>query len=432
MPDAAIAFAAPPRWLALSEHPNLRIATLFLLYFAQGLPLGFIEFAMLAWLAQNGVSAAAIGSVLAALALPWTFKLAYGFIMDRYAFLPMGRRRPWIIIGQLGLVAAFAAMAIANPSPAQIGLIAGLAFVIGLSSATQDVAVDGLAVDILPEDEIEKANGTMFGGQALGMAAGGGLGGFLIAYYSLAAAAMTMAVLVAAILILVIVLRERPGERLLPWTAGQACQRNLDTQLDAFMPIIRNLFREMFTRETLILMPAMVAVCGATGIFLGLAPLFSADILDWEKSTYSSWVSTASLVAGLAAVILFGHAASWLGARRSFILCAAATAAIALAMLALRAEWSNSAVFIGSIFAFKAMFVLRGVTGGALSMRLCAPAVAATQFAVLMAIANLGRAMGSASLGWLDSLGGIPAMFAAIAVCGLTAAGFALAAKVGR
>jgi MFS transporter, PAT family, beta-lactamase induction signal transducer AmpG len=422
----------PAKPFALTEHRNLRLATLFLLYFAQGLPFGFIEFAMLAWLAQNGVSAAAIGSVLAALALPWTFKLAYGFIMDRYAFLPMGRRRPWIISGQLGLVAAFAAMATANPSPAQIGLIAGLAFVIGLSSATQDVAVDGLAVDILPEDEIEKANGYMFGGQALGMAAGGGVGGFLIAYYSLAAAAMTMAVLVATILILVLLLRERPGERLLPWTAGQASQSNLDIHLAAFMPIIRNLFRVMFTRQTLTLMPAMVAVCGATGIFLGLAPLFSANILDWEKSTYSGWASTASFVAGLAAIILFGHAASWLGARRSFILCAAATAAIALAMLALKAEWSNSAVFICSIFAFKAMFVLRGVTGGALSMRLCAPAVAATQFAVFMAIANLGRAIGSASLGWLDSLGGIPAMFAAMAVCSLIAAGFALAAKVGR
>ena len=429
---AAALTPSAPRSLALSEHRNLRIATLSLLYFAQGLPFGFIEVAMLAWLAQNGVSAAAIGSVLAALALPWTFKLAYGFIMDRYAFLHMGRRRPWIIIGQLGLVAAFAAMAIANPSPAQIGLIASIAFFIGLSSATQDVAVDGLAVDILPEDEIEKANGYMFGGQALGMAAGGGVGGFLIAYYSLAAAAMTMAVLVATILILVILLRERPGERLLPWTAGQASQRNLDIHLGAFMPIIRNLFRVMFTRQTLILMPAMVAVCGATGIFLGLAPLFSANILDWEKSTYSGWASTASLVAGLAAIFLFGHAASWLGARRSFILCAAATAAIALAMLALKSEWSSSVVFICSIFAFKAMFVLRGVTGGALSMRLCAPAVAATQFAVFMAIANLGRAMGSASLGWLDSLGGIPAMFAAIAVCSLTAAGFALAAKVGR
>lgn len=49
-------------------------------------------------------------------------------------------------------------------------------------------------------------------------------------------------------------------------------------------------------------------------------------------------------------------------------------------------------------------------------------------------IAALAFAMGlaSASLGWLDSLGRIPAMFTAMAVCSLTAAAFAFAAKVGR
>lgn len=65
-------------------------------------------------------------------------------------------------------------------------------------------------------------------------------------------------------------------------------------------------------------------------------------------------------------------------------------------------------------------------------MRLCTPAVAATQFAVFMAILNLGRAVASASLGWLDSLGGIPAMFAAMALCALITAALAFAAKVGR
>ena len=98
--------ALPPTSFALSEHRTLRVAVLFLLYVAQGLPFGLIDYGLPAWLAQNGASAAAIGGVLAMIILPWTFKLAYGFIMDRYAFLAMGRRRPWIIVGQLGLVAA--------------------------------------------------------------------------------------------------------------------------------------------------------------------------------------------------------------------------------------------------------------------------------------------------------------------------------------
>ena len=156
MTEAATAFTAPTRSLALSEHRNLRFITLFLLYVSQGIPFGLIDYGLPAWLAQNGASAAAIGGVLAMIILPWTFKLFYGFIMDRYAFLAMGRRRPWIIVGQSGLVTALVAMALANPSVQQIGLIAGLAFAMGLASAFQDVAVDGLAVDILPADEIER------------------------------------------------------------------------------------------------------------------------------------------------------------------------------------------------------------------------------------------------------------------------------------
>ena len=99
---------------------------------------------------------------------------------------------------------------------------------------------------------------------------------------------------------------------------------------------------------------------------------------------------------------------------------------------ALQDYWNNSALFIGAVFLFTTLAFLRSVTGGSLAMRLCTPAVAATQFAVFLALFNLGRSAASASLGWLDSLGGIPAMFTAMAVCSLIAAAFAFAAKVGR
>ncbi len=431
MTEASLTFSAP-RPLTLSEHPSLRFVVLFLLYFSQGLPFGLIDFSLLAWLAQNGASAADIGSVLAMVILPWTFKLAYGLVTDRYAFLSMGRRRPWIIIGQLGLVAAFVAMALVNPGVHQIGLIAAFAFALGLSSAVQDVAVDGLAVDILPADEIERVNGFMFGGQAIGVATSAAASGYLIAYHGLPAAVLTLAAIIAAILALVLIVRERPGERLLPWTSGAASQRNLDLHLGAFAPIIRSLCAAMFTRQTLILVPALIAVVAAWGIFLGLAPLFAANILGWEKNIYSAWSSQAMLVAGLASALLFGLAAGRWGARRMFIVAALLAAAAALVMLGVRDDWTNPVFLIAAIFTFTALAFLRGVASGALAMRLCIPAIAATQFAVFMAILNLGRTLASASLGWLDSLGGFPAMFTAMAICSLIAAAFALAAKVGR
>ncbi len=431
MTEATLTLIAP-RPLALSEHPSLRFTVLFMLYFAQGLPFGLIDFSLLAWLAQQGASAADIGTVLAMVILPWTFKLAYGLVMDRYAFLAMGRRRPWIILGQLGLVTALVAMALTDPGAHQISLIAAFAFALGLSSAIQDVAVDGLAIDILPPDEIERVNGFMFGGQAIGVATGAAASGYLIAYHGLPAAALALAAIIAAILVLVLILRERPGERLLPWTSGSASQRNLDLHLGAFGPIIRNLLAAMFTRQTLILVPALIAIVAGWGIFLGLAPLFAANILGWEKNIYSAWSSQAMLVAGLASALMFGFAASRWGPRRMFIVAALLAAATALAMLGLRDQWTNPVFLTAAIFIFTALTFLRGVASGSLAMRLCTPAIAATQFAVFMAILNLGRTIASASLGWLDSLGGIPAMFAAMAICSLIAAAFAFAAKVGR
>lgn len=426
-------FSRPaPSALTLSDHRALRFATLFLLYFAQGLPFGLIDFALPAWLAQNGASAAAIGGVQAMVILPWTFKLAYGLLMDRYAFLAMGRRRPWIIIGQFGLAIAFLGLALANPGVHQISLIAAFAFALGLSSAVQDVAVDGLAVDILPASEIERVNGYMFGAQAIGVAVSAAASGYLIAYFGLPAAVFTLAAIIAVILMLVLIVRERPGERLLPWTSGAASQRNLDLHLGAFGPILRNLFTAMFTRQTLILVPALVAVVAAWGIFLGLAPLFAANVLGWGKAVYSSWSGQANIVAGFASVLLFGLMAERWGARRLFIASAVLSAASAGAMLLVQGHWTNPAFFIAGIFIFNALTVLRGVASGSLAMRLCTPAIAATQFAVFMAILNLGRTVASASLGWIDSLGGIPAMFTAMVICSLTAAVFGFAAKVGR
>lgn len=426
-------FAPPaPRSFALSEHRNLRFATLFLLYFAQGVPFGLIDYSLLAWLAQKGASAAAIGGVLAMIVLPWTFKLPYGLLMDRYAFLAMGRRRPWIIIGQSGLVAALVAMAVVNPGASQISVISAFAFALGLFSAVQDVAVDGLAVDILPADEIEQVNGYMFGGQAIGTAVAAAASGYLIAYVGLPAAALALAAIIAAILILVLIVRERDGERLLPWTSGAASQRSLALHLGAFGPILRNLLSAMFTRQTLLLVPSFVASQAGWGIFLGLAPLFAANVLGWEKNIYSGWGGQASLVAGVAGGLVFGVIAGRWGARRMFIACALLTAAFACAMFAMQAQWSNPVLFITAIFAFTALSVFRAVTSGALAMRLCSPAIAATQFAVFMALMNLGRSVASAGLGWLDSMGGIPAMYIAMIVSSLIAAGFAFAAKVGR
>ena len=88
--------------LVLSDSSRVRYSTGSFMYFSQGIPQGLLGIAIPAWLASQGASAADIANYLAIITLPWAFKLVTGPLMDRYEFLPMGRRRPWVIAAQLG------------------------------------------------------------------------------------------------------------------------------------------------------------------------------------------------------------------------------------------------------------------------------------------------------------------------------------------
>ena len=105
-----------PSSLILIHSPRVRYATGSLMYFAQGIPHGLLGIALPAWLASQGASASDIGSYLAVIALPWAFKLLSGPLMDRFQYLPMGRRRPWVLGAQLGMTLSFFALMAVGPT----------------------------------------------------------------------------------------------------------------------------------------------------------------------------------------------------------------------------------------------------------------------------------------------------------------------------
>ena len=99
-----------PRFL--SENAVLRYLTFSALYVAQGVPEGITYFAIPAWLAMNGKTPMEIGSFLAVVGIPWSFKIIIAPLMDRFTILSMGRKRPWVIFGQLGLIVSFLSIAL--------------------------------------------------------------------------------------------------------------------------------------------------------------------------------------------------------------------------------------------------------------------------------------------------------------------------------
>ena len=201
---------------------SAKALTLCALYTAQGIPSGFISYTLIAYLAQQGFSAAEIGNMLFWVYLPWVFKFLWGPFVDNYHYLPMGRRRPWILGAQAGMVITVVIIALVPGIESKIALLTGLLFFHNCFASLQDVAVDGLAVDVLSPEEFGKINGFMFGAKRFGTMVGGAGIGYFIGSLGIAGGLFLTVPMLLLIMCLPAFIRERPGEKLFPWSEGKA------------------------------------------------------------------------------------------------------------------------------------------------------------------------------------------------------------------
>jgi len=164
------------------------------LYFAQGLPYGFFTQALPVVLRESGFSLVEI-SVTGILFAPWGLKFLWAPYVDHY-----GTRRQWLLSLQLASAALALGLACLDLSSSLRWLFVGIA-VINLVSATQDVATDGLAVQLLGPGERGLGNGIQVGAYRIGMIVGGGalLWLFALAGWRSLFAAMAVLLLVTVI-----------------------------------------------------------------------------------------------------------------------------------------------------------------------------------------------------------------------------------------
>jgi PAT family beta-lactamase induction signal transducer AmpG len=136
-----------------------RLFSVVLLSFASGMPLGLVWFAIPAWMAREGVDIKVIGLFTLAQA-PWSFKLLWSPWMDRYPTPFLGRKRGWIVVGQVALFALTLALSGASHARDAVWVIGALALGIAFASATQDIAIDAYAVEVLRREEQGIASGS--------------------------------------------------------------------------------------------------------------------------------------------------------------------------------------------------------------------------------------------------------------------------------
>ncbi|WP_267528039.1 MFS transporter [Acinetobacter nosocomialis] len=150
---------------------------LFSLYWAQGLPVGFMTHALPVILRAQGVSLAHIGG-FGLLMLPWSIKIFWAPWVDRHAISHLGHYRSWILPTQLLTVAVLCILSFFPIQTLDQPLYLFIFFIALLfmnsTGATQDIATDALAVNLLQHDQQHWGNTFQVVGSRLGFIVGGG------------------------------------------------------------------------------------------------------------------------------------------------------------------------------------------------------------------------------------------------------------------
>ena len=376
----------------LADNKRVRYATGSIMYFAQGIPQGLLSISIPVWLVGQGVSAGDIGSYLAVIVLPWAFKLVTGPLMDRYEFLAMGRRRPWVLGAQLGLSLSLLALMLVERPTEQIGLLMIIGMLINSFAATQDVAVDGMSIDLTPVREQGRLNSFMSFGKAIGWASTAAVTGVLITSFGLGTTAIVASAVSALGLLVMFSVRERDGERTLPWTKGSAATvHRSDT---SFRAVFTELNKVLWIRTSLIVMAIMFFDGLVFGYGQALMPIAAVNLFGYTTPQWSQLVAMMGLIGAVLALGI-GPMIDRMGAKRMLILAISLLGMHAFLISQTQDMWQNTLYVRVMLSIWVMMMPVVMVSSLALAMAICKSVNSATQFAIYMSVANLGHSAGS-------------------------------------
>ena len=146
---------------------SLKLLVVGVLYFAEGVPFGFVFTTLSYYLRTQGVALEQIG-ILSLLGLAWSLKVLWSPLADRF-----GSRAAWLVPSQVVVIISLLGLAYLAETPVSL-IFWVLVGVLCLGSATKDLAVDDYTIDLLNTDELGMANGVRIGAYRVGLIASGG------------------------------------------------------------------------------------------------------------------------------------------------------------------------------------------------------------------------------------------------------------------
>ena len=384
------------RWL-LSVYrlfTSRRMVMVVLSGFSSGLPLSLTASTMQAWMKESGVDLTTIGA-FALVGLPYSLKFLWAPVLDRYTPPFLGRRRGWILIWQVFLVVAIAAMGFIDPKE-HLGLLALLALLVAFGSASQDIVIDAWRTETLTPEEYGAGAGAQTIGYRGAMLVSGALALALAdslpwhTVYLLMAGAMALSI----------------GYTLLAPEPQVSVKPPRTLAEAAVFPLVEFLKRKGSIENLAFIILYKLDVVMA----LALTTPFLLE-LGFTKTVIGAVNKGGGLVSVIVGTLVGGALLPKLGMKRALWIFGVAQGIATLSFLGLAVVGKDYPLMVFAICADNFFSGMGTAAYAAFLMSLCNPKFTATQFALLSSLMALTRTVAGAPTGWLAQHLGWPGYF---------------------
>ena len=415
-----------PSWSdALAVYFKPRVLIVMFLGFSSGLPLALSGTTLLVWMRESGVDLGTIG-LFALVGTPYTLKFLWAPLTDALDVpvlsRALGRRRGWLVFTQILLMAAIVFLGSCNPAAAP-GLVALGALLVAAASATQDIVVDAFRIESLPENEQAAGMASYVAAYRVGMLISTAGALFLVsaieAYGFDKQAAWQWGYVAMAALVLIgtaTALFATEPERSAQAEASHAGQKSFARVMEAAV----GAFKDFLGHELALVMLAFVVLFKFTDALSGVMTAPFVIDLGFSRNEYAAIVKGV----GLAALLLGGFAGGFIARALplgpSLWIGGVLQAVANLAFSALAVIGTNTTMLAAAIIAENFTSAIGTVMFVAYLSALCQnPLHTATQYALLTALAAVGRTYLSSGAGFIAESTGWVWSFVICALAGI-------------
>ncbi len=378
----------------LLDTRNGRFLTFGVLYISEGIPYGFTSVAMVAFMRQHGASLETIGAFVAALFMPWAFKWAWAPLVDLIRLDRWGGRRAWII-GCTTMMLVTLVITANIDAQADMRWLLVMVTLHNFFCATQDVAIDSLAVSTLEVDERARGNGFMFAGQYFGIMLGGGGAVFVSGLFGFNGALAYVATLSLINLLFVLLFVYDPHAR-------AAAKREADflrIMAGRLIGFVKEVFVSFWRSGRGPVLGTAFALLPCGAMALAYATLSTIQVDYGLNESQIAQLQVFNTIASAVGCLFGGMVGDRVGTKRTVAVAFGFTALATFGLATQIAQVGLTAVpptfFYGIIVCHGFFFGMAYGARNAIFMGMTNPAVAATQFTAFMGMSNLAISYGN-------------------------------------